>query len=795
MSKRPARKTPAPRGLEGRVARLQALTRLNRLITSSLEMDDVLREIARAAATLMDGALASFALVDESARTLELRAWSDEAVVRDLPQRVHRFGEDLTGWVAERRELVSVPDASADPRSAVREWRRAHGLVGYVGVPVMRDRALLAILSLSTRRPLVLSADDRALLEAFAGQAAVAIHNARLYAHAAERAERLATLSALTRLVTSATSRDAVFRGIAEAATVLLKATMAWVWVDDPDQERLREGGSFGVRPDHAALMSDIVRPLRGEGVTGAVLRSRRAEYLADIQQDPRWLNVRLARAANLHACAAIPLIQHDRALGVLVAAFGRRGEFTPEEMDIAGLLADQAAIAIENARLLEDARRRQREAEVVADLARSLGASLDLDTVLQRLVEGARELTGSDMARIALRDPASERFTLRHWVGSIHPAWRDLVLEPGRGLAGQALLTGRSVRTDSYAEDPRFPKDYLAVAREENTVAVMAVPIRGDERIEALLIVIRTAPRPYTDQDEAILSRLADHAAAAIQNARLYAESAARRQSAEALAEVGRVLAGSLDVRRVLDLIVDRSCALLGSERSAVALVATDPSAPDVRFVASRGLSADFHALRPVHSRDGTTALALAERRAVWSADLLNDPAFDLSPTTRARVEAEGYRAVLSLPADQAALALENARLYEESEGQRRGAEAVAEHGRALLETLDPRARGQQTADSARALLGAEVAAVYRLEPATGALRAIVVSGRVGPAFGPDIVLPSGTGVIGVAVRERQPVATPDVLADARITLTPGLRTAIEQAGYRSVLSVPLFV
>ncbi|MBI2015481.1 MAG: GAF domain-containing protein, partial [Candidatus Rokubacteria bacterium] len=446
---------------------------------------------------------------------------------------------------------------------------------------------------------------------------------------------------------------------------------------------------------------------------------------------------------------------------------------------------------------------------------------------MLQRLVEGARELTGSDMARIALRDPASERFTLRHWVGSIHPAWRDLVLEPGRGLAGQALLTGRSVRTDSYAEDPRFPKDYLAVAREENTVAVMAVPIRGDERIEALLIVIRTVPRRYTDQDEAILSRLADHAAAAIQNARLYAESAARRQSAEALAEVGRVLAGSLDVRQVLDLIVDRSCALLGTERSAVALVATDPSAPDVRFVASRGLSADFHALRPVHSRDGTTALALAERRAVWSADLLNDPAFDLSPTTRARVEAEGYRAVLSLPllvgdrvlgalmtyrdtpgpfsepqvallqafADQAALALENARLYEESEGQRRGAEAVAEHGRALLETLDPRARGQQTADSARALLGAEVAAVYRLEPATGAVAAIAVAGQMGPAFGPAIVFPPGTGVVGVAVRERQPVATPDVLADARITLTPGLRTAIEQAGYRSVLSVPLFV
>ena len=175
MSKRPARKTPAlrraapkaptpaaPRGREGRVGRLQALTRLNRLITSSLEMDDVLREIARAAAALMQGTAASFSLVDEAARTIEPRAWSDEALGRDFPRTALSFGEGVLGWIAERRELVNVADVAADPRFVLSAWLRARGFTSYLGVPVLRDGALLAILSLHGRKPFALTAEDPA---------------------------------------------------------------------------------------------------------------------------------------------------------------------------------------------------------------------------------------------------------------------------------------------------------------------------------------------------------------------------------------------------------------------------------------------------------------------------------------------------------------------------------------------------------------------------------------------------------------------------------------------------------
>ena len=113
---RPARRAPTAPDLGPE--RFRVLTRLNRLITASLDLDEVLREIARAAATLMPDALASFSTVDEAARTLEIRAWSDEEEGRGIAGPVHRFDEGLLGLVATTR---SVPGANATVAIAASE--------------------------------------------------------------------------------------------------------------------------------------------------------------------------------------------------------------------------------------------------------------------------------------------------------------------------------------------------------------------------------------------------------------------------------------------------------------------------------------------------------------------------------------------------------------------------------------------------------------------------------------------------------------------------------------------------
>ncbi len=601
--------------------------------------------------------------------------------------------------------------------------------------------------------------------------------------------------------MTSATDSAAAFRGIAEAATILLKAKMAYVWVDHGDAT-LREGGSFWAGLELAGRSVRTAPVPRGDGsLAGAVLISRHPEYLEDVQRDPRWHHRALAEMNDLHACIAQPLIHQDGAVGALIVTFGRRGAFTLEEKNLAGLLADQAAIVIENARLYEESGRRQGEAELLADVVRTVNTSLDLTTVLRRIAEGAREVCRSDMAFIALRDPGIDALVFRQWPGARYEDYPSFRLGPGQGAGGQVLATGLPFRTDRYLEDSRITPQFTVVAREEGMRAFMAVPIKIEEHVEGFLAVSNRDDRVLTDRDEQILLRLADHAAVAIHNARLFSDNAARRQEAEALAELGGAIASSLEVQKILSLVVDRVCALLGTQRSAVALV--NASRPDTAtlFVASRGMSRAFPALRPLHPRDGTTPTAIAERRPVWSADLLNDPAFDLTPSTRAAVEAEGYRAVLSVPllvgervlgalvtyrddvgpfsvrhvelmqafARQAALALENSRLYEESERRRRESEVFASVAQAITSSLDLDTVLRRITDSAKELVGSDLAMIGFRE---GESETVTVRHRVGSRYTSDrgFSIEPGKGFGGQALTSGRPMRTDDYTNDPAV-------------------------
>jgi signal transduction histidine kinase len=166
------------------------------------------------------------------------------------------------------------------------------------------------------------------------------------------------------------------------------------------------------------------------------------------------------------------------------------------------------------------------REAVIWSRLAGDISASLDLDTVLQRVADAAQELCRADIGRIALRRPDSEALVFHYWAGTVlDPSQQRFVIEPGQGVGGQVLRTGRPFRTDHYASDPRITSHFLDVVLAEGIAAVMAVPIRGESRIEGVLFVDNRAPRPFTDEDEEVLTRLAHHAAIAIRNARLYGD------------------------------------------------------------------------------------------------------------------------------------------------------------------------------------------------------------------------------------------------------------------------------
>jgi PAS domain S-box-containing protein len=179
------------RAQELRATRLRALSGLNHLVSSSLDLDEVLRAIARSAAELMDAPVVTLWVADEAARTLEVRALAGADFAETFPLRTLAYGEGATGWVAEHRALLHIPDVAADRRISATGWLARHGLRSFLAMPVVHRDALLGVLALIGPAPFHLDPDDQNLVETFVMQAGVSIRNARLYA-----AEALARTSA-----------------------------------------------------------------------------------------------------------------------------------------------------------------------------------------------------------------------------------------------------------------------------------------------------------------------------------------------------------------------------------------------------------------------------------------------------------------------------------------------------------------------------------------------------------------------------------------------------------------------
>ena len=236
------------------------------------------------------------------------------------------------------------------------------------------------------------------------------------------------------------------------------------------------------------------------------------------------------------------------------------------------------------------------------------------------------------------------------YWAGRSYRGFQGVRIEPGEGIGGLVLATGRSYRTDDYGHDPRVSQAYRAVTQAGGTVAMLVVPIRCGARVEGLLYVDATRPRTFADSEETILQRLADHAAIALHNARLYAAAEQRRQTAESMTEVGYLLSQSLDATEVSQRVVDHARRFLKTR--AATLYQLEPASGMLITIATANdfgpATMPWRALPP---GTGAVGLAVCTRQPVVATDILTDPRLTLPAAVRAVLESSPVRAVLALP------------------------------------------------------------------------------------------------------------------------------------------------
>jgi PAS domain S-box-containing protein len=352
--------------------RVRALATVNQRISSALELDLLLRIISASAAQLTGVRFVSFWLADEPTRTLTFMGGSVAEIADDFPQRTVPYDDGGgIGWVARTRQRLVVDDVGDDPRIINLDWWRRWGLHGFVAYPVMAGDQLLAVLSLSHVEPLRFIGETSEVVQMFVAQASVAIQNARLYREAQRRRDVAEVLARLGRELTGTLQTERIAALVTRGIVDLLGVRASAVFRFEPEDGTLHEIASHG--PSAFVIRGAALRV--GDGIVGRAVADRKVLVTADVLREPRVHDGPEQRAAlaahGIGAMIGIPLFTHERIIGALAVGDGAGREFSAEELQAVQAIADQTALALENARLYATAqdsltRLRETQAQLV---------------------------------------------------------------------------------------------------------------------------------------------------------------------------------------------------------------------------------------------------------------------------------------------------------------------------------------------------------------------------------------------------------------------------------------------
>lgn len=338
--------------------RFRALARVNRMVSSSLVLDEVLPVIAAAACEVMSAPLASFWLMDDAQKRLVVRGFFPRERARSFPLAAVGLEQGGVGWVATHRRPLAAPDVFADARFVALEWWREQGLRSFYGAPVLLGDTLLAVLALNGVEPFEFDAADLEVLGSLTAQAAVAIGNARLFAESGRRLRTAEALVEVGRLRSQVLDVREVAQQIAASLRAVVDVRSAAVYRIEAESEALVALATSRA-PDATIDWSPTLPP--GTGTAGLAVRRREPVAVLDALTDPGIAltpdaRARLERSDN-RAVLAIPLIVQGLPIGALAVGDVAGHVFDDETVRVAQVFADQAALVLENARLSEQYR------------------------------------------------------------------------------------------------------------------------------------------------------------------------------------------------------------------------------------------------------------------------------------------------------------------------------------------------------------------------------------------------------------------------------------------------------
>jgi signal transduction histidine kinase len=477
---------------------LGALLRATRSVMAGLNLQETLDRIIHEASQMSRTPHVKVLLVDREAQVIRMGAVAGRPaeLLKDfrLP-----MGVGHSGIVAATAKPLYVADCPNDPRNPYADQDRELGLITYLGLPIMIRGEVRGVLTFNTREPRQYGPEEIAYLASFADMAAVAIENARLHETAVKRAQQLATLTELTRVLTTVLDPQQVAREILAAAQVLIPGAVGRLWECSDRDAPPRLVAAVGLRDATGGHTPNLHS---GEGVAGLAASTREPVIIPDVPSDPRFLNQSWAAAENLVSCLILPLLHGDRVTGILAIYTRLPHQFADEEVSLLLAFAGQAAIAIENARLYQESRRHAVTLEErVRDRTRELEAARrDAETASRHksefLANMSHELRTPLNSIIGFADvlqgqaagPLTEKQA--RFLGHIQQSGRHLfdlisdILDLSKVEAGKLRLQPRILSVAITLEDVLVPSRDVAAKKSQHIhseIEAELPPLRAD--------------------------------------------------------------------------------------------------------------------------------------------------------------------------------------------------------------------------------------------------------------------------------------------------------------------------
>ena len=551
--------------------------------------------------------------------------------------------------------------------------------------------------------------------------------------------EQQAAVAAVMRSMSAAPADlDATLDAILHASTRLCQAPQGYIYVLDGDVYRIRR--VVGIDEEFSRWATDQAIPVGDGGkATSRAAMLGKPLHIPDVLSDPEYTFAEAQRRGNFRTILCVPLMRDGVAVAVISMWRTEQKPFTDDEIALVSTFADQALIAFENVRLFNETRESLERQTAISEILGVMSRSPeDVQPVLEVISRSARRYCGAEDAMLIVTE--GDRIAASAHDGGVGWVASDGMVLDRTLPATRAVLDAEMVRVADLQNSPEEWPVARAIGVKYGIRTVVSVPLLHGGKALGSITLRRKVLTPFSDAEIALLRTFADQAVIALENVRLFRETKEALQQQRAISEILQVISSSpTNIQPVLDAIAESATTYAAAEDAAVMLLRDGhlvPGAHHGPIPMAVGVAID---------RDSVSGRAIVEARTVHSADVLSG---DEYPTSKRIGNPSGQRAVLATPlvragqalgaivlrrseprafserqiqltqtfADQAAIAIENVRLFNETKEALEQQTAMSDVLKTISRTvfdLDPTLRA--VVENAARLAGADVAWMAR--------------------------------------------------------------------------------